>query len=624
MSTKKRTSLSIVLVVALFVGIPNTVVVAKHRDFDIDGYSIEKGRITAWNVEAHDVTSTAATIVWKTSQAVPTWLRYGETVRFGGEYKDEIPKTDHRVTLESLKPGTLYLYTVFIQEGSDVARYHYGMESQMVNYTSSPSFTTLTLKQEAEKLNTQIQSGTERTITFRFYGSKIEIGMPYLTLYQDTEHYDFSIPRITSMNVQGNSSQATLSWTTEHAMSEVFIEYGPDQSYGFWKHVSCTEDKQCTSHSAVLDGLSPGEMVHVRMKMRSHYSKEKTATGYSHVQIEHFSFVAPRFAQVVSIAHSSSDYTAPALTSIGVKKIAGENRRVSFIGLESSLRPYYDIARRVELTITTDEPAQVSIELLSVEPDSSFVGSNGTVVKEEILSSAAFNTTTILAFEPALDVKRDYMYSISAKDAAGNQHSTRFFRINARGSTHQDNGGTLTAPRIAESITAPPQTTSLPIASSPIRHSTPLFSPSQQPTLFVTSSQSTMPSPLAKKLAGRILLQVQRSGEAWYVHPKTFRLHYLGRPSDALRVMREQGIGIMNADLERIARAGESRAGDTVFAKKHAGKIFLQIQGSGEAWYVHPLDLKRYFLGRPSDALAVMRTLGLGISNSDIEKISTP
>lgn len=52
------------------------------------------------------------------------------------------------------------------------------------------------------------------------------------------------------------------------------------------------------------------------------------------------------------------------------------------------------------------------------------------------------------------------------------------------------------------------------------------------------------------------------------------------------------------------------------------GRILLQIEQHGEAWYVNPADGKRYFLGRPSDALEVMRQLGLGISDSDLSQIA--
>ncbi len=38
------------------------------------------------------------------------------------------------------------------------------------------------------------------------------------------------------------------------------------------------------------------------------------------------------------------------------------------------------------------------------------------------------------------------------------------------------------------------------------------------------------------------------------------------------------------------------------FSQQHQGKIFIQVEEKGEAWYINPEDNKRYFLGRPTDA----------------------
>lgn len=183
-------------------------------------------------------------------------------------------------------------------------------------------------------------------------------------------------------------------------------------------------------------------------------------------------------------------------------------------------------------------------------------------------------------------------------------------------------------------------------------------------------------SALAARLAGRILLQVQEHGEAWYVYPNTKARYYLGRPADAFSIMRTLGLGITNRDLQKIPigiiRASDSPAqdsdgdglsdnlegalgtnpsrGDTdadtfsdgeevksnydplrsgnarlpidaPFTKKLFGKIVLQVEAHGEAWYVNPSDGRRYFLGRSADAFAIMRNLGLGITNENLEKI---
>lgn len=174
-----------------------------------------------------------------------------------------------------------------------------------------------------------------------------------------------------------------------------------------------------------------------------------------------------------------------------------------------------------------------------------------------------------------------------------------------------------------------------------------------------------------KNLKGKIMLKVESAGEAYYVHPASEKMYYLGRPDDAFNVMREQGVGITNVNLEKIPvglgnltgldtdgdglpdlfedaigtnknsvdsdgdghndkteiESGYNPNGagklntDNNFSEIQKGKIFLQVERNGEAWYINPADGKRYFLGRPADAFAVMRNLGLGISNKNFDSM---
>lgn len=54
------------------------------------------------------------------------------------------------------------------------------------------------------------------------------------------------------------------------------------------------------------------------------------------------------------------------------------------------------------------------------------------------------------------------------------------------------------------------------------------------------------------RLSGKILLRVEKNGEAYYVNPTDLKMHYLGRPDDAFQVMRELGLGITNSDIRKI------------------------------------------------------------------------
>ena len=126
---------------------------------------------------------------------------------------------------------------------------------------------------------------------------------------------------------------------------------------------------------------------------------------------------------------------------------------------------------------------------------------------------------------------------------------------------------------------------------------------------------------LAGRMKGKILLQTESKGEAWYIHPKELKRYYLGRPKDAFSVMRSKGYGISNANLAKLPSNTDSFEGDLNLRQKMSGKILLQVESNGEAWYVNPKNLKRYFLGRPADAFKVMQNLGSGISNDNLAKI---
>ncbi|MFH1326032.1 MAG: phosphodiester glycosidase family protein [Candidatus Falkowbacteria bacterium] len=159
------------------------------------------------------------------------------------------------------------------------------------------------------------------------------------------------------------------------------------------------------------------------------------------------------------------------------------------------------------------------------------------------------------------------------------------------------------------------------------------------------------------RLSGKILLDVERHGEAWYVYPENKKRYYLGTAEDAYGIMRELGLGITNTDLKRIPIAvvpskvlglkigedglvidDEQNASSTTDQSEKAtstpkiiydsirerlsGSIVLQVEEHGEAWYINPADQKRYYLGRPDDAYQIMRELSLGITKKDLSLIS--
>ncbi len=174
---------------------------------------------------------------------------------------------------------------------------------------------------------------------------------------------------------------------------------------------------------------------------------------------------------------------------------------------------------------------------------------------------------------------------------------------------------------------------------------------------------------LTERLKGRILLQVEENGEAWYIDPETSQRFYLKDGNSAYNLLRIFGLGIKTEDLEKIPVALDKYEGadtdkdglpdgleealgtdpkdedsdedgltdreelekgynplgsgqmntDESLAERLEGKILLQVDRRGEAWYVY--NGQRYYLKDGKFAYDLMRKLSLGIKNSDIRQI---
>lgn len=136
-----------------------------------------------------------------------------------------------------------------------------------------------------------------------------------------------------------------------------------------------------------------------------------------------------------------------------------------------------------------------------------------------------------------------------------------------------------------------------------------------------TGSNSTISSPSASgslntRLKGKILLQVEDRGRAWYINPADGKRYSLGKAEEAYRVMRSVALGVSNANFLKIKNNPNAW-------KQLAGRILLKPEDSGKAYYFDPSNLNLYYLGRPEDAYNIMRSRGLGITNNDLNKITS-
>lgn len=133
--------------------------------------------------------------------------------------------------------------------------------------------------------------------------------------------------------------------------------------------------------------------------------------------------------------------------------------------------------------------------------------------------------------------------------------------------------------------------------------------------VFLFSLSPAFAADLSQAMSGRILLQVEQNGEAWYVYPKNNERYFLGRPSDAFNIMRQLGLGVSDPDCQKFL---SSQA-----PARLSGYILINVEQGGKAYYVNPSDLKLHYLGRPADAFSVMRQISLGISDKNLEQIKT-
>ena len=116
-----------------------------------------------------------------------------------------------------------------------------------------------------------------------------------------------------------------------------------------------------------------------------------------------------------------------------------------------------------------------------------------------------------------------------------------------------------------------------------------------------------------QRYIGYIFLQVEKNGEAYYYHPVDYKRYYLGRPADAFTIMRKLSLGAKHDFIH-----------NTYYFPDHVvGRILLDVEKNGEAYYIYPKNRKKYYLGRPDDAFRIMRELGLGITNENLSKITT-
>lgn len=132
---------------------------------------------------------------------------------------------------------------------------------------------------------------------------------------------------------------------------------------------------------------------------------------------------------------------------------------------------------------------------------------------------------------------------------------------------------------------------------------------------FVSHGKSTVDT-----LKGQILLQSERGGSAWYTDPVTKRRYTLGTKKRALKVLRSRAVGVGSTVMKKIPRAKDNwDANETVF-RTYKGRVILDINNRGVAWYVDPVTRKRYKMKNPKQTAKVIRAVGQPVKNTKLYK----
>ncbi len=124
---------------------------------------------------------------------------------------------------------------------------------------------------------------------------------------------------------------------------------------------------------------------------------------------------------------------------------------------------------------------------------------------------------------------------------------------------------------------------------------------------------------LSKRLAGRLLLQVEQSGQIWYVDTNEYKRYFVTL-DNALGLFRKLSLGITEANLAKLPRKGSGQTGDSALRERLKGKLLLRVEAGGQISYIDSEGWRHDIsLGNLMD---IFRSLSLGISNVNIRKIA--
>ena len=119
---------------------------------------------------------------------------------------------------------------------------------------------------------------------------------------------------------------------------------------------------------------------------------------------------------------------------------------------------------------------------------------------------------------------------------------------------------------------------------------------------------------LAHRLSGYMLLSADQNGQLWYVLPESDQRVYLGTAEMAWDVIRDNMLGINDADLAALRESSE-------VPERLSGKFLLATESGGAVYFVRPADNRLYHIGTGEIAFQNLARLSVGISWDNLKQI---
>lgn len=120
---------------------------------------------------------------------------------------------------------------------------------------------------------------------------------------------------------------------------------------------------------------------------------------------------------------------------------------------------------------------------------------------------------------------------------------------------------------------------------------------------------------LAERLKGKVLIQAESNGEAWYVDPVNLKRYYLGKPREAYLLIKDRSKSMSADDIIDYIYF------DKKFPKELSGRFLKNEDEKSEYYYIIPEELTALKIETPNEAYKMLKERGLGINNVDIRKI---